>query len=281
MQHWVGVQVRNAKYRLDSVATAGFRPVVPESGQFWSRGVEFPRQTAMVSSMRRSFRAYAIHFRLRAVRFARRRFGHRLLVVERLGGYYVELGANDGITASNTASLEFYNGWRGLLIEPVPAQFEKLVFNRSSRRNRFANVACVSFGFGKDSIQLAEANLMTIAIEGESDVADPVGHARLGRLIQPGYDRRPQPEIIEVPARTLTDVLYEAGAPTKIDFLCLDVEGAELEVLKGLRFDLFSFDWMMIECRSPERLIRFLAQEGYVVHSALGDGRDLMFVHAP
>lgn len=253
--------------------------------------------------MRRSVRAYAIHFRLRAVRFARKRFGHRLLTIERLGGreayglhgvdnevrsllarrggYYVELGANDGITASNTASLEFYDGWQGLLIEPVPAQFEKLVFNRSSRRNRFANVACVSFGFGKEFIRLAEANLMTIAIEGESDVPDPVGHAVLGRSIQPGYGGRPQPDIIKVPARTLTYVLQEAGAPKKIDFLCIDVEGAELEVLKGLRFDLFSFDWMMIESRSPERLIGFLAQYGYAVHTALGDGRDLVFVRAP
>jgi hypothetical protein len=53
-------------------------------------------------------------------------------------------------------------------------------------------------------------------------------------------------EVIEVLARTLTSVLEEAGT-TSIDFLSLDVEGFEPQVLRGLDFDRFQPEWILIE----------------------------------
>ena len=54
-------------------------------------------------------------------------------------GFYVELGANNGIKQSNTLTLEKYEGWHGLLIEPEPNNFRDLLRNRSDR-NFFATV---------------------------------------------------------------------------------------------------------------------------------------------
>lgn len=251
--------------------------------------------------MKRSLRAYRLDLTGHLIRAARRWQGHRCLLVERLGGeqtygargidvflrqmlgqrngFYVELGANDGITQSNTAALEFFDGWRGVLIEPVPAQFAKLKTNRSSRRNSLVNAACVGFGFPRDTIKLAEANLMTTPIEGASDIKDRIQHASIGRSIQEEYRESPTVEIIEVPAITLTEVLMRTNAPRTIDFLSLDVEGGELEVLRGIRFDLFAFRWMVIECRSPEKVEAFLGPHGYRLSATLANGNDLLFSH--
>ena len=59
-------------------------------------------------------------------------------------GYYVELGANNGISFSNSLYFERYKGWTGLLIEPAPEHFKELMLNRASK-NHFSNAACVGF----------------------------------------------------------------------------------------------------------------------------------------
>ena len=70
----------------------------------------------------------------------------RLLAVikPKLGGYYVELGANDGLSQSNTYKLQKAYGWNGLLIEPSPAKFSECVRNRSfSNRSFFPAVRAI------------------------------------------------------------------------------------------------------------------------------------------
>lgn len=62
-------------------------------------------------------------------------------------GYYVELGAYDGVRFSNTLALELLFGWTGLLIEPTQENFLKLQKRRSQRRNRMVRAACVGSDF--------------------------------------------------------------------------------------------------------------------------------------
>ena len=63
-------------------------------------------------------------------------------------GFYVELGAADGITQSNTRYFEKNLGWRGILIEPEINNFNKCKKNRS-KNNFFINKACVGFDYKK------------------------------------------------------------------------------------------------------------------------------------
>jgi len=57
-------------------------------------------------------------------------------------GFYVELGANDGISQSNTLYFERYKNWRGVLVEPSPHNFLKCLSNRSKSNDIFATPAC-------------------------------------------------------------------------------------------------------------------------------------------
>ena len=79
-------------------------------------------------------------------------------------------------------------------------------------------------------------------------------------------------------AETLTSILEKSNAPKEIDFLSLDVEGAELEVLKGVDFDRFSFKYMLIEVRDIKRMESFLHQYGYILEKQFSP-HDYLFKH--
>jgi len=174
--------------------------------------------------------------------------------------YYIEIGANDGISQSNTKYLELYEKWNGLLIEPIPEIFSKLTKNRS-KKNYFENVACVSFGYEQNEVKMTYSNLMSIVHDGESDIKNRIEHARSGLPhLHPGeltYE-------LSVPALTMTALLEQAIAPAKISFLSLDVEGNEIEVLKGINFTIYSFHIILVECRQIEKLRNFLADKNYI-----------------
>jgi FkbM family methyltransferase len=173
-------------------------------------------------------------------------------------GYYVELGANDGITQSNTYHFEKYKNYSGILIEPIPQKFTECKNNRSTR-NHFINCACVSFNHKKSTMELVYSNLMTTSLEGDSDILERIEHAKSGQHLI-------KDEIYKfvIQAKTLNEILIEVDAPQKINFLSLDVEGSEIEVLGGIDFERYDFGLMCIESRDFPKLQDFLTSKGYI-----------------
>ena len=145
-------------------------------------------------------------------------------------GFYIEAGANDGLLQSNTLDLES-NGWEGILIEPSPDNAKKC---SDIRRGTTINAALVSFDY-KDSFIEGDFNLNSTSSKVSSI---------------PEYITDFQNEIFEstikVPARTVDSIINEFNI-NKIDFFSLDVEGYELEVLKGMDFDKIRPKYFLIE----------------------------------
>ena len=81
-------------------------------------------------------------------------------------GFFVELGANDGINQSNTFFYEKNLNWTGILVEPINKKFLKCVKNRS-KKNYLYNKACVSFAFKENKIKMIYSDLMS-SIENEN-----------------------------------------------------------------------------------------------------------------
>lgn len=187
-------------------------------------------------------------------------------------GFFVELGANDGIKQSNTLFFERERGWRGILIEPIVHNFIKCKKNRSSE-NSLVSAACVSFDYDKPYVNLTYSNLMTTPSGLESDIDNPAEHAKSGEVFMDGD------EVVEVlaPARTLSSIFDDEHAPTLMDFMSLDVEGAEIEVLKGIDHSKYRFKYLLIECRDIEKLVTYLAGTDYSLADKLSQ-HDYLFV---
>ena len=185
-------------------------------------------------------------------------------------GFFIELGANDGLKQSNTKYFELFRGWSGILIEPDPNNFSLLKNNRSQNSKSF-NAACVSFDFPELEIAMMYSDLMTSPLEGRNEIPNARAHAKLGEDFWGGVSYE-----FLAPARTLNSILKEARAPSNMQLLSLDVEGAELEVLLGLDFICYSFDYLLIESRNIISLEDLLKLNGYVLIDKLSE-HDYLF----
>jgi FkbM family methyltransferase len=132
-------------------------------------------------------------------------------------GFFVEVGAFHPVALSQTWQLE-RRGWDGLLIEPIPEHAENL---RRERRAQVFEVAC-----GKP-----EQDGMTLPIY----VAGGLSSLRF---------RRGPPK--SVPLATLDSLLVRAGV-SQVDFLSVDVEGSELDVLRGFSFERYRPRLILVE----------------------------------
>lgn len=133
---------------------------------------------------------------------------------EARSGFFVEVGANRPRQESQSWHLE-QRGWTGILIEPQPDLADEL------RRARSAQVFAVACSSPRNA-----GRRMRLHVAGALSALDRDRMA-------PGAKAE---RVIEVPVRTLDDILSEANAPVPLDFLSVDVEGHELEVLSGFDF---------------------------------------------
>jgi FkbM family methyltransferase len=173
----------------------------------------------------------------------------------------VELGANDGLRQSNTLRLERSLGWRGLLIEPVVHRYFQLVSHRSSE-NSFECAACVPFDYADRWVEMEYGDLMTVAESLPGDLPNRELHRSSAVKFLPAGEH---PVVFGARAAPLQELLDRHRAPRVVDFLSLDVEGAELQVLKGIDFRRTMFRYMLIETRSIDEIVNFLEPRGYVL----------------
>jgi FkbM family methyltransferase len=154
------------------------------------------------------------------------------------GGFFVEAGANDGYMQSNTYYLERFKGWRGVLVEPIPELYE--ICRRQRPASRVFNFALVPEERPGETVRMHYGGLMSIVSGVRGGDAD-AAHAEAGSQL--GWDVNYE---VDVPARTLTSILDEAGA-TSIDLVSLDVEGYEAGVLQGLDVERFRPRHVLVE----------------------------------
>ena len=152
------------------------------------------------------------------------------------GGTFFEAGGHDGYTQSNTYFLERHRGWSGVLVEPIPELRDKC----ERRRPNATVFGCALVGpeDDADSVVMHFGDLMS--------TTGAVAHAAGGLAVtgRSAYD-------IEVPARTLASVLAEAGID-RLDLMVLDIEGRELEALRGMDFDAVAPRHLLLESLTPQ-----------------------------
>ncbi|MEN0000210.1 MAG: FkbM family methyltransferase [Pseudomonadota bacterium] len=164
------------------------------------------------------------------------------------GGFFVEFGATDGVQYSNSFLLEDKYGWRGILAEPAPHWHNAL----KSNRRALIDTRCVWSKSG-ETVEFLQA-------------AEPTHSGIRKHLEQPAKSDNQLGQPIEVTTVGLNDLLAEHGAPELIDYISLDTEGSELEILRAFDFSKHRFSVLTVEHNHrPERdgIRELLESHGY------------------
>jgi FkbM family methyltransferase len=175
-------------------------------------------------------------------------------------GVCVEVGAYDGRAGSNTLHFE-EKGWKCLCVEPIPKQYEKC------RAIRKEVVNCCVGETNRDSEVFT---IFKIGSNGENESAISSLEPDV-RLIESHKHLLHTTEQILVKVKTLTTILDEANFPTTIDFISIDTENTELNVLKGFDFNKYTVSIFLIENNYNEPFCEeYLKPFGYEKKFRLG-----------
>lgn len=155
-------------------------------------------------------------------------------------GFFVDVGARDGVVNSNTYYLEQFLGWSGILVEPHPDLYSQCLI---TRMNPVVNRACSDEAGRVDFVKFLE---------------EPLGNSGLLSTF-PNRDRLEaiNHEVIEVSAEGLTSILDRLNAPRYIDYLDIDTEGHEEGVLRSIDFQRYEF--RVVSCEVNPESRRFTA----------------------
>jgi len=167
-------------------------------------------------------------------------------------GFFVDVGAADGYNDSNTFLLENAYGWKGLCVEANPFFYERLCKNRK--------VPCINVCISdqKGSAYFITQGLQSKMVSEEEIEANQEGVHRLK-------------------ADTLANILRDANAPKNIDYLSLDIEGAEDLALGEFPFDEWTFKSITIE--RPSRMLHAKLLDNDYVFMKSTPGVDFFYMH--
>jgi FkbM family methyltransferase len=180
-------------------------------------------------------------------------------------GYYVDVGAHDGIKLSNTYYLEKNLNWTGICIEANEGLHQKLCVNRPNSINVNQLI------YSQSDLELHfEMALNKEIVEG-NDMLSRISNDEINAINHDYFTEQfIQSKTIKQKTKTLTDVLDAANAPNTIDYCSIDIEGAELACLEGIRFDKYKFLFITIEHGYREdfknKIINRLCQNNYKLH---------------
>lgn len=165
------------------------------------------------------------------------------------GGFFCEIGGADGIKLSNTYLLENRFHWKGIIAEPARLFKNDLIRNRKST----LSFLCLHNKSGEKLTfnETSDPFLSTIDSYSQNDMH--------GGLRENGTK-------YEVETITLLDLLKKFDAPKYIDYLSIDTEGSEFEILKNFDFSSFSFGFLSVEhnySSTREDVYKLLSKHGY------------------
>ena len=170
-------------------------------------------------------------------------------------GFFVEIGAGDGVSISNTYLLEKI-GWTGILVDPVDYNNENMKLRKCIKDNR-----CV---YSKTGLKISFAeNPDAPVLPGESHsqnfsgilkhLSGPVKTAKLYK-------------VRDVETVSLNDLLKQYNAPNKIDYISIDTEGSEFEIISNFDFNKYNVEIFTIEHNGAnfrDDIVTLLNYRGY------------------
>eukprot|EP00122_Pirum_gemmata_P007401 Pgem_evm1s6793 len=178
-------------------------------------------------------------------------------------GTFVEIGGYDGVTGSNTYYMEKNLNWTGLVVEPNPEAYKKCVQSRP--RSVVIDKAIYEYDHSEIEFRIPVGR----EIEGgQGQLSAMVDHIRPDNLwkFKDSYD---QSNVITVKTVNINTLLKNTGLK-HIDYLSLDVEGYELDILKQWDFCRFPVDFLTVEhgneVQYQQQIETYMKTQQYTLH---------------
>ena len=187
---------------------------------------------------------------------------------------YLEAGANNGLRYSNSLYLEENHNWNGILVEPNIKQYSECIVNRPLSETY--NYALVSSTYTESTIK------GSFGINSKDDGL--VGGVRFDYWEKHGEMNHHEKHIIDVEVSTLSNIMNKSKYDTP-SFISLDIEGYELEALKGIDFNKHKVDVFLVEILEWQikevfdNHVNFMDNVGYVLDKSFINKNDYLFVN--
>lgn len=171
------------------------------------------------------------------------------------GGFFVDIGANDGISCNNSVVFEQGYNWNGLCVEPHPIMFKKLIKYRNPEK-------CFNLGLANEN------NILEFwSIDGEAQSLSGFEkfftETQRNRILNDVIKNNDKLDKIPVTIKKTSDFFLEQNIK-HIDYLSIDAEGADLEIVKGIDFEKVNITLISIEADGhSEETIDFLHNKNY------------------
>lgn len=162
-------------------------------------------------------------------------------------GFFVEFGATNGIELSNSFALEKM-GWKGILAEPSKKWHDQL---RVNRPNASISFDCV-WSHSNENLEFSDASAGVLST--------------LNQFSKSDHHNRQIVDEYTVNTISLQDLLDERNAPRFVEFLSIDTEGSELEILSAFNWEERSFGLIAVEhnyTENREKIFKLLSSKGY------------------
>lgn len=190
---------------------------------------------------------------------------------DRTGGTFIEMGGLDGLRYSNTYFFEAQRDWRGLMVEGSPTEAAKLFRNRP----KAITVNAMICGEKRDLHWLDNPD--GGAVSGAFELIEP-------NILKRHYDAAKLEELVAnapiVPCIPLGTLLSKFSIQ-HVDLFSLDVEGAELSVLKTIDFSKFSASVLMLEVEGrglqTAPPVLYMREQGYFDYGYVN--KNYIFLH--
>lgn len=179
---------------------------------------------------------------------------------DKRNGVFVDIGAHDGVSLSNTLFFEKFMGWTGICVEPIPEVFELLRTNRKCQCIQ----GCIFDKGG--NVRFLKVNGYAEMLSGIHENYDPrhLERIRMEIMQSGGYA-----EIIFVKCYPLMQILLE-NEIFHIDYLSIDTEGGEWGILESIDFDKIDIDIIDVENNYSLPYAEILEPHGYLKIASIG-----------
>lgn len=199
--------------------------------------------------------------------FRQDEFLNEVILNHKKGGFFIDIGAHDGVTISNSLYFEKFLHWEGICIEPNPEVFRKLQANRRS------NNLNVCIGNDNKTVKFTQITGYSEMLSGISDAYDERHRKRFEDEVAKKGGTITE---IDVPMITLESIENLKGKT--IDFISIDTEGNEFDIVQGIDFNQMNVKALIIENNYNDTRIKdYLARFRYELLYRLDC--DEVFVH--